>query len=73
MNDTSTILGVTEVPLSYVLRENEQPAFTGTFESFNERAIACSPLSGPSFQADSRKVHQLLKSFLQAETAEEWI
>ena len=25
------------------------------------------------FQADSRKVHQLLKSFLQAETAEQWI
>ena len=73
VNYTSTILGVTGVPLSYVLRENDQPDFNGTFESFNERAIACSPLSGPSFQADSRKVHQLLKSFLQTETAEQWI
>ena len=73
MNYTSTILGVTGVPLSYVLRENEEPDYDGTFESFNERAIACSPLTGPSFQADSRKVHQLLKSFLQTETAEQWI
>ena len=63
VNYTSTILGVTGVPLLYVLRENEQSDFNGTFESFNERAIACSPLSGPSFQADSRKVHQLLKIF----------
>ena len=28
---------------------------------------------GPIFQADARKVHQLLKSFLQTETAEQWI
>ena len=63
MKYTSTILGVTVDLLSYVLRENEEPDFNGTFESFNERAIACSPLLGPSFQADSRQVHQLLKRF----------
>ena len=73
VNYTSTILGVTGVPLSYVLRENEETDYDGTFESFNERTIACSLLTGPSFQADSRKVHQLLKSFLQTETAEQWI
>ena len=66
--------GVTGVPLSYVVRENEAPERDGTFESFNERAIACSPLSGACFQADARKVHQLLKSFLQTESAEQcWI
>ena len=64
VNYLSTILGVAGVPLSYVVRENEAPDPTdGTFESFNERAIACSPLSGATFQADARKVHQLLKSF----------
>ena len=43
------------------------------FASFNERAIACAPLVGSNFQADARKVHQLLKSYLQAELAEQWI
>jgi hypothetical protein len=30
-------------------------------------------LVGSNFQADARKVHQLLKSYLQAELAEQWI
>ena len=70
----STTLGVMGVPLSYVVRGNDEPDTVGTFESFNERAIACSPLSGASVQADARKVHQLLKSFLQTEsTGAQWI
>ena len=73
VNYLSTILGVMGVPLSYVVRENEAPDRDGTFESFNERAFACSPLFGASFQADARKVHQLLKSFLQTESAEQCI
>ncbi len=73
VNYLSTIPGVTGVPLSYVVREKEEPDVDGMFESFNERAIACSPLNGASFQADARKVHQLIKSFLQTETAEQWI
>jgi hypothetical protein len=43
------------------------------YQSFNEQAIASSPLSGSMFQANARKVHQLLKSFLQSESAEQWI
>ena len=73
VNYLSTIPGVMGVPLSYVVRDNDEPDTGGTFESFNERAIACSPLTGASFQADARKVHQLLKSFLQSESAEQWI
>jgi hypothetical protein len=64
---------VNGVPLSYVVREVAEPADDVDYESFNEQAIACSPLTGPVFQADSRKVHQLIKSFLQTETAEQWI
>ncbi len=69
MNYLSTIQGVNGVPLSYVVREQEEVDRNGTFESFNEQTIACSPLKGPIFQADAHKVHQLLKSFLQTETA----
>ena len=73
VNYISTIQGVNGVPLSYVVREMEESDVDGTFDTFNERSIACAVLSGVVFQTDARKVHQLLKSFLQAETAEQWI
>ena len=60
VNYLSTIHGVNGIPLCYVIRELEN-------------AIACAPLAGSNFQADARKVHQLLKSYLQAESAEQWI
>ena len=72
-NYLSTIPGVKGVPLSYVVREKEEAEAGATYESFNERAIACAPLVGASFQADARKVHQLIKSFLTTETAEQWV
>jgi hypothetical protein len=72
-NYLSTIPGVNGIPLSYVIRETEVIDRTIEYPSFNEKAIACAPLAGPNFQADARKVHQLLKSFLQTETAEQWI
>ena len=72
-NYLSTIQGVNGIPLSYVIRETEVPDRTIEYTNFNEKAIACVPLSGSNFQADARKVHQLLKSFLQTETAEQWI
>ena len=56
------------MPLSFVVREQEE-----VDRSFNKRTITYSPLKGPIFQADARKVHQLLNSFLQTETAEQWI
>jgi hypothetical protein len=71
-NYLSCIPGVSGVPLSYVIREKENPE-EDDFGSFNEQAIACCKLSGPTFQADARKVHQLIKSYLQTETAEQWI
>ena len=61
------------IPLSYVIRETEEPDRTIDYPSFNEHAIACAPLVGPNFLADARKVHQLIKSYLLTETAEQWI
>ena len=57
--------------MSYVKRLYPQASVA--YGSFNERAIASALLSGDVFQADARKVHQLLKSFLQTESAEQWI
>ena len=70
----SSIPGVYGVPLSYVVRENQAPDHTRDFEGdFTEEIIACAPLNGPKFRADARKVHQLLKNFLTAESAKQWI
>ena len=35
--------------------------------------MVCATLHGAHFRADSRRIHQLLKNVLVAETAEQWI
>lgn len=66
VNYLSTIQGVNDVPLLYVVREQAVPEADAVYQSFNEKAIASAPLQSPMFQAVARKVHQLLKSFLQS-------
>ena len=74
MNYLSTIPGSYHVPLSYVIREQEDLDHNRDFgDDFVSEMIACAPLHGAHFRADSRHVHQLLKNFLVAETAEQWI
>ena len=74
INYVSTIPGSYHVPLSYVVRENDDPAHDRDFgEDFQAEMIACAPLHGAHFRADARRVHQLLKNYLVAETAEQWI
>ena len=71
VNYLSMIPGVYGVPLSYDVRENQAPDHTRDVEGdFTEEIIACAPLNGPKFRADAHKVHQLLKNFLMAESAE---
>ena len=74
VNYLSTIPGVYRVPLSYVIRENEPRDHAHDFAcDFTEEIIACAPSDGPKSRADARKVHQLLKNFFMAESAEQWI
>ena len=54
VNYLPTLDGVSGVPLSYVVRLKDVPDPRTNYQSFNERAIACAPLSGPSYQDDSR-------------------
>ena len=61
-------------PFSYVVREQEDPDHERDFgDDFVSEMIACAPLHGAHFRADSRRVHQLLKNYLVVETAEQWI
>ena len=74
VNYLSTIPGSYHVPLSYVVQEQEDPDHDRDFgDDFVSEMITCAPLHGAHFRADSRHVHQLLKNFLVAETAEQWI
>ena len=51
-------------------RSGSRPYFGNEFIS---KMIACAPLHGAHFRADSRCIHQLLKIYLVAEMAEQWI
>ena len=62
------------MPLSYVVQEQEDPDHDRDFgDDFVSEMIACAPLHGAHFRANSRCVHQLLQNFLVVETAEQWI
>ncbi len=72
-NYLSTILGMFDVPLHYVIREVDPPIPGEQYPTFNDRAVARAPLTGAHFIVDSRRVHQLLKSLIQGQPAENWI
>ena len=70
MNYLEVILGVTGVPLTYVVRENDVLIPGVVYGSFEDQAIACAPLDGVDAASDRHQVHQLLLSFIQGEAAE---
>ena len=73
-NYLSTIPGQNGVPLSYVVRIEDQPDYNPDppYSNFVERSIGCAPLTGSAYVNDSRKVHQLLISHLSS-TMQQWI
>ena len=74
VNYLSTIPGSYHVPVSYIVREQEDPDHDHDFgDDFVSEMITCAPLHGAHFRADSRRFHQLLKNYLVVETAEQWI
>ena len=76
-NFLSVLPGSNGVPLSYVVRENEEPATQEEIDEegmdFTSECIACAPLEGPHFDADKRQVHQLVVGFTQGQSARAWI
>jgi hypothetical protein len=76
-NYLSTILGQDGVPLSYFIRENNDPDYEDEDEEdfgFEQLLIKCAPLVGVLYKTDSScKVHQLIHEFTQGETAKTWI
>ena len=73
-NYLSTIPGFNIVPLSYVVQDQAAPDCTTDFQGeFIAETIACTTLSDAHLQADTRKLHQLLKNYLVYDTDERWI
>ena len=73
VNYLSTLIGMNGVPLSYVVRENDNPDQTGPHANFTEECIACAPLSGVGYDSDRSAVHQALVSFTTGQPSENWI
>ena len=69
----SAMPGANGVPLSYVIRDNEEADRNEDDMNFVQKTIACAPLDGPVFEADARKVHQLILGFVQGENADQWL
>jgi hypothetical protein len=67
------IRGVTDVPLLYVIRENETPTTGETYYTYDKECIAKSPLSGPAFDADAQSVHLIIKTLVVGEIAKQWV
>jgi hypothetical protein len=73
-NFLSTIPGQSGIPLNYVIRDNAVPSYENEDDDdFEQLSVEAAALTGMVFQADSRKVHQLINGFVQGEAAETWI
>jgi hypothetical protein len=67
INLLTVILGVTGIPLAYVVRNEEEPDDEAEYVNFNERMIDHAPHTGQYYLADSRRVHNLLTAYLHGE------
>lgn len=69
----SAMPGANGVPLSYVIRANEEADRGDADMNFVQKTIACAPLNGPVYEADARRVHQLILGYVQGENADQWL
>ena len=66
-------IGVLGVPLSYVIREDEEPDTETEFTDFVSRTIACAPLEGEYYTADRMSVFNMIVSFTTGQPSGDWI
>ena len=66
-------IGAFGVPLSYVIRENDEPDDDGEFPDFVAETIARAPLSGDYFEADRLSVYNMIVSFTADQPSGDWV
>lgn len=66
-------LGSSGVPLSYVIRENDEPDTTTVFTDFINKTVACAPLNGEHYDADKLTVFNFIVSFTTGQPSGDWV
>ena len=66
-------LGSSGIPLSYVIRENDNPDTTTVNTEFINRTIACAPLNREHFDADKLTVFNFIVSFTTGQPSGDWV
>jgi hypothetical protein len=66
-------LGANGIPLSYVIRENEDPDFDDNHPDFVSKTVACAPLIGEYYDADKLAVFNMVVSFTTGHPSGDWI
>ena len=59
-----------------MIGESEAPDFMLELQpayDFEHLLVNCMPLTGLTYKIDARKMHQLIRGFVQGETAKTWI
>ncbi len=67
-------LGSNGVPLSYVIRHNDEPDYETDFNGlFLNQTIACAPLEGEYYHADKASVFNMIISFTTGQPSHDWV
>ena len=66
-------LGSSGIPLSYVVRENDDPDTTTDHTEFINKTVACAPLLGEHFDADKLTVFNFIVSFTTGQPSGDWV
>ena len=66
-------LGSSGIPLSYIVRENDNPDKTTVNTEFINKTVACAPLSSEHFDADKLTVFNLIVSFTTGQPSGDWV
>jgi hypothetical protein len=69
----SGLIGIAGIPLTYVIRTNEEGDYANEYDNFIDEQVARAPLFGANFQADARMVHNHILSFIGGNNAEQWV
>ena len=72
-NYTRAHLGAKGVPLSYVIRHNDNPDTVTVHPDFLSKSIACAPLSGEDYEADRMTVFNFIVSFTTGYPSGDWV
>ena len=67
------IKGNHNIPLTYVIHDNNVPLPNQVFQSEHQRLVEITPLNGPAFEEDNGKVFDLSKSWTINGLAWTWI